>query len=345
MRIPNRKFIILTIVLFVLAEFLSQAPSFSKGTRATVEASLLSRTQEPEPGAETVSLPAYVTTTSYQGIDRRTKLHTEVPERPNNKVTQYTVQKGDTPWSIAKKFDLKPQSILWGNEWLSAEAGNLAISATLNILPVDGVLHTVKEGENLEGIASRHSAKLENIINYVGNELPPMPPYELKPGQQIIVPGGRSPIVWQEPGPRVVAGLGRKSPGLYSGQLVNIGTGSFIWPIAPPIIITQNFWEGHPALDLDTYPRQPIFASDSGTVIFSGWDNYGFGNLVIVDHGNGYWTYYAHNTANLVSVGQGVVQGQQIAESGSTGNSTGDHIDFRIRVNGSSFVNPLGFLP
>ncbi|HEY5574452.1 MAG TPA: M23 family metallopeptidase, partial [Anaerolineales bacterium] len=90
---------------------------------------------------------------------------------------------------------------------------------------------------------------------------------------------------------------------------------------------------------------QPVFASDAGTVIFSGWSEWGYGNLVIIDHGNGFWTYYAHNAFNLVEAGQGVLQGQQIAESGSTGNSTGEHVDFRIRVDGGSFLNPLDFLP
>jgi murein DD-endopeptidase MepM/ murein hydrolase activator NlpD len=215
----------------------------------------------------------------------------------------------------------------------------------LNILPVDGVIHTVEEGDTLEKIAFRHGVSVEDIVQFIGNGFDLLPPFEISPGQQLVVPGGRNPVVWVEPGPPVVPGMGRKSPGLYSGPLVNIGTGYFIWPIAPPLVLTQEFWGGHPAIDLDTYNRQPIFASDSGTVIFSGWSDTGYGNLVIVDHGNGYWTYYAHNEANLVSVGQGVVQGQQIAESGSTGNSTGDHLDFRIRIDGGSFLNPKEFLP
>ena len=143
---------------------------------------------------------------------------------------------------------------------------------------------------------------------------------------------------------RLVAGLGRASPGLYSGPLVETGTGTFIWPVNTHHI-TQGFWEGHPAIDIDTYFRQPVFASDSGTVIFSGWSATGYGNLVIIDHGNGFWTYYAHNYANLVSAGQGVDQGQQIAESDSTGNSTGDHLHFGIRLDSGSWVNPLNFLP
>lgn len=86
------------------------------------------------------------------------------------------------------------------------------------------------------------------------------------------------------------------------------------------------------------------FASDTGTVAFSGWDDTGYGNLVIIDHGNGYRTYYAHNEANLVSPGQVVMQGQQVAESGSTGNPTGNHLDFRI-LYGGSFFSPLEYLP
>jgi len=292
-----------------------------------------------------ISLPEFQLPTPVAGITRLALLHTEIPDRPSMKVRTYKVKAGDTAWSIAKKYDLQPETILWGNEGLSAEAGNLRIESILNILPVDGVLHTVKEEETLENIASRHGVLVEAIVQFIGNDFDMLPPFGIAVGQQLIVPGGRNPVVWQEPGPPVVPGLGRKSPGLYSGPLVNIGTGYFIWPIAPPYVLTQDFWGGHPAIDLDTYNRQPIFASDSGTVIFSGWSTSGYGNLVIIDHGNGYWTYYAHNEANLVQVGQGVVQGQQIAESGSTGNSTGDHLDYRIRVDGGSFLNPKDFLP
>lgn len=110
------------------------------------------------------------------------------------------------------------------------------------------------------------------------------------------------------------------------------------------MLLPRNIGAGHPGLDLATDFRQPIFASDSGTVVFSGWDNTGYGVMVIIDHGNGYQTYYSHNEANLVSAGQTVAKGQQIAESGNTGNSTGNHVDFRILLNGT-FLNPLGYLP
>lgn len=276
-------------------------------------------------------------------VVRRSLLRTVRPERPRFEVVEYTVQAGDTPWSIGEQFGVRPETILWGNPALSARAGDLSIGITLKILPVDGVLHEVGEGETLNSIAALYAANAEEIQEYPGNGLAGGD-VEISIGQELIIPGGTKPVAWVDPGPPVVAGLGRRSPGLYSGPLVQVGTGYFAWPVSP-IRITQNFWGGHPAIDIDTYFRQPVFASDSGTVIYSAWSSTGYGNLVIIDHGNGFWTYYAHNEANLVRAGQGVGQGQQIAESGSTGNSTGDHLHFGIRLEGGGWINPLNFLP
>lgn len=298
----------------------------------------------PTADSATVVLPDFQARAEVTSVTRSTVLHTELIDRSATHVTKYTIQKGDTAWAIAQKFGLKIESILWGNEGMSANAGGLTIGKEINILPVDGVLHTVKEGDTLERIARLHSVRVEDITNFLGNDLPDKPPFTLWAGQEVIVPGGSNPVTWLEPGPVVEPGKGRKSKGFYDGPLVTLGTGTFLWPVYP-IVITQPFWSGHPAIDIDTYNRQPLFASDSGTVIFSGWSETGYGNLVIIDHGNGYWTYYAHNEANLVRVGQGVLQGQQIAESGSTGRSTGDHIDFRIRREGGAFLDPAGFLP
>jgi hypothetical protein len=292
-----------------------------------------------------IELPEFTVTSSIEGVYRLANVHTHIPERPTYQVTKYTVQAGDTAWSIGQKFGLRPESILWGNDWLSPEAASLRIGADLNILPVDGVLHTVVEGDTWERIQLLHGTPIEKILEFPGNDFASGSPPSLNSGHKIIVPGGRNPVVWIEPGPKIIPGLGRRSPGLYDGPLIYTGSGSFIWPIAPPYRLTQDFWPGHPAIDLGTYLRQPIFASDHGTVIFSGYSQAGYGNLVIIDHANSYWTYYAHNEANLVTVGQGVLKGQQIAESGSTGISTGNHIDFRIRKDGGSFLNPWYFLP
>jgi hypothetical protein len=273
-----------------------------------------------------------------RGIARKIQLKTRRQDDVGYEIKEYKVLPGDSLWSIAQQFDLEPQTILWGNEWLS-RAGVLQIGDTLSILPVDGVLHTVQAGDTLEKLQLRHGTPAQEIFEYIGNGFDLTLPALLTAGQLIIVPGGTSPIFWSEAQPPSA-----ESQSNYSGEYPNLGTGYYVWPVAPPYTLTQEYWGGHPAIDIDTYIRQPVFAADSGTVAFSGWDDTGYGNLVIIDHGNGYRTYYGHNEANLISAGQTVYQGQQIAESGSTGNSTGEHLDFRI-LYGGSFVNPLDYLP
>jgi murein DD-endopeptidase MepM/ murein hydrolase activator NlpD len=125
----------------------------------------------------------------------------------------------------------------------------------------------------------------------------------------------------------------------------------FTWPTAGPI--TSYFgrrfhpvlkvWKGHTGIDIGAPHGQQIKAAESGIVIFSGWLG-GYGQAIIIDHGGGYSTLYAHASRLLASVNTTVVKGQHIANIGSTGLSTGPHLHFEIRVNGTP-VNPLGMLP
>lgn len=275
------------------------------------------------------------------GIPRFIQLETSLTEGPGYEITKYVVKRGDSPWSIAQKFNLKPETILWGNSQLNAAAGSLKAGDMLNILPVDGVLHIVEEGDTLEKLASLHGTPAQQIFEYLGNDFDLTLPAQLTPGQQIIIPNGTSPIVWSEA--QIPSAALGGSLGGYSGSVLNRGSGYFSWPVNG-YVLTQQYWSGHPGLDLATDYRQPIFAADSGTVVLSGWDDTGYGYFIIIDHGNGYKTTYGHNKANLVSMGQTVIQGQQIAESGNTGKSTGNHLDFRILYNGV-FLNPLKYLP
>ena len=295
--------------------------------------------EQPDPIALLAPITGSPAHLQEAGIARRAQLETRIPQRPEHTVTEYVVQPGDSPWSISQKFNLQPETILWGNEDLNASAGSLMPGDSLKILPVDGVLHTVKEGDALESIANLYGVPVEEVFEYIGNGFDLTRPPQLEAGQQIIVPGGTNAILWAEAQVPVEAGSSLR----YSGSVPNLGTGYFSWPVNG-YTLTQEYWSGHPALDLATSFRQPVFASDNGTVVFSGWSSSGYGNLVIIDHGNGFQTYYSHNEANLAAAGQTVMKGQQIAESGSTGNSTGDHLDFRIRLN-STFVNPLDYLP
>lgn len=275
------------------------------------------------------------------GIRRSIQLKTSHMDGPGYKITEYVVQRGDSPWSISQKFNLKPETILWGNPRLNAAAGSLKAGDRLSILPVDGVLHIAEEGDTLDTLASLHGVALQEILEYLGNDFDLTQAPQLTKGQQIIIPNGTSPIVWSEAQiPSVAQGSSRSGT---SASVPNLGSGYFSWPVNG-YSLTQEFWSGHPGIDLATGFRQPVFAADSGTVVFSGWDDTGYGYFIVIDHGNGYKTTYGHNEANLVSPGQTVAQGQQIAESGNTGNSTGNHLDFRILYNGV-FLNPLSYLP
>lgn len=255
---------------------------------------------------------------------------TTIPERPREDILLYRVQPGDTVFGIAEKFGLKPESIQWANEDLELNPDLLRVNDELVILPVDGVYHKVKKGDTLSKIARRYKVKPADIVNYPWNKLSSVDDV-LEPGRYLIVPGGEKPFI-----PRTVS--------IYKGKIpegARRGTGNFVWPVSGTI--TQPFWRGHRALDIGSWYGSPVVASDSGYVVYAGWDNSGYGNLIIIDHGNGYRTYYAHLSKILVRRGESVARGQRIGSVGSTGNSTGPHLHFEIRLN-NVLRNPIGFL-
>ena len=134
------------------------------------------------------------------------------------------------------------------------------------------------------------------------------------------------------------------------GSSAYVGTGQMIWPLGGPIT-SEYGWRTHPiygnaryhsGIDIGGDYGMNIYAADSGTVTYSGWIS-GYGNTVIIDHGNGVSTLYGHNQSLTVSVGQNISQGDVIAHCGSTGNSTGPHCHFEVRVNGEP-TNPYDYL-
>jgi murein DD-endopeptidase MepM/ murein hydrolase activator NlpD len=145
------------------------------------------------------------------------------------------------------------------------------------------------------------------------------------------------------------AELGARIRSAQSSSVIPAPTGAasaagFVWPVHG--ILTSGFgWRWgrmHEGIDLAVGSGTPVVSSAAGTVIVAGWMG-GYGNLVVVDHGNGVSTAYGHNTSVTVGVGQSVAQGQLIAYSGNTGHSTGPHVHFEVRINGSP-VDPLGYL-
>lgn len=135
----------------------------------------------------------------------------------------------------------------------------------------------------------------------------------------------------------------RSTPSTSPGDTTPSHAG-FIWPVSGPVTSSFGWRWGrmHEGIDIGVSAGTPIHAAASGTVIYCGWME-GYGNLVVVDHANGLATAYAHQSAIAVTCGQGVVQGQVVGYVGSTGHSTGPHLHFEVRVNGSP-VDPLGYL-
>ncbi len=256
--------------------------------------------------------------------------HTIIPERPRLEIITYTVQAGDTVFGLAERFGISPETLLWANGDLEYHPDDLRIGQELIILPVSGVYHEVKAGDTLEKLAEKYQVSPESIRNYPLNQIGAGG--ELVVGQKLIIPDGVKPYV-----PRR---LHRFDVALPANALK--GSGAFIWPAQG--YITQGYWSLHRALDIGAGTGAPVYASDSGYVVFAGWDDTGYGNLIIINHGNGFVTYYAHLSKILVSAGTSVLRGAKIGLVGSTGRSTGSHLHFEIWQRDVQ-RNPLGFLP
>lgn len=297
----------------------------------------------PFPGLAAAPVPAS------GEVTRLADIHTDIPTRPRFEITKYTVVKNDTLFGVAVKFNLKPETILWGNAWLADNPNYMPPGRELNILPIDGALRVIQPGDTLEKIAQVFHGNVEDIVNYPGNELEANDP-QLKEGQSLIVPGGwRDLVVWQLPIiSRTTSGRGSSGepgacPGPFSGPT---GTFTFVWPAKNHYLSgTDYLAQGHPGIDIAAGLGAPIFASDTGVIVFAGWSTRGYGNLIIVDHGNGWQTAYAHLSQINVACGQGVFQGNLIGLAGSTGNSSGSHLHFEMRSDTYGRVNPWLYLP
>ncbi len=244
----------------------------------------------------------------------------------------YTVESGDTIAGIAAKFDVSTNTILWANGLRATST--LKVGDSLTILPTTGVLHTVKSGDTVSGIASRYDAKGKDIMEY--NSLPE--DAKLALGQKIIVPDGYIEAVTA---PRIVSQdtLADRDHDGPTPEPVETAGASMVWPTTTRHI-SQYFRWGHTGIDIDNRSRPAVYAALDGTVEFTGWLG-GYGNLIIVRHGNGAQTYYAHLDKFYVAKGASVAKGAAIGQMGSTGRSTGPHLHFEYRVNGRP-VNPLG---
>jgi len=261
-----------------------------------------------------------------------TGLVTFESDKPRSEIVTYTVREGDTLSNIAEKFGVSLDSVKWVNDktnWTKIKPGD-----EVNVPPVTGIVYKVKAGDTIYTIAKKFEANAQAIVDFPFNTFSDDETFAIVAGQTLIIPDGVMPDAPASATTRF-ANVLTPDAGAVSA------TGSFVWPTSGRI--TQNFSWYHKGGDIANHVGTPILAADSGTVIVAGWTNVGYGNHIIIDHGNGYQTLYAHLSVISVVSSQRVARGATIGQMGSTGRSTGSHLHFEIRT-GSGNVNPLNYL-
>src|SRR6266496_6132924 len=303
-------------------------------------------TAAPDKGSPQVSMPALGGPQAFKSIVREIRLKTNVPaDKPRYKPVEYHVKRGDSVFAISEQFKIKPETILWANyEVLQDSPDSLRPGQVLKIPPTDGIYYQWKENDTLESVAKEFKTTVDAILNYPGNDIDLTNP-KIDSGSWVMVPGGEREFVqWLVP--TIAKGASGTSPTSQSACGGGaVGSGGFVWPADNHFLSGNDYWSGHLGIDIAAGLGAPIYAADSGVVTMAqGGYNYGYGNVVQIDHGNGYSTVYAHLSAYFVSVCQSVSAGQQIGTSGATGNAQGAHLHFEVRQNGG-FINPWFVLP
>ncbi len=256
-----------------------------------------------------------VTTAEAYALTRAAVPITIIPERPRVDIITHTVSAGDTLYGIAKKYKLSAETIMFSNG-LEKNPDLLRLGQPLAILPIDGILHTMGPKDTLASIAKTYKVKVEDIVSYPLNRLDAQNPL-VAAGQKVVVPGGKKEIPQVATIYRGTAPAGAKK-----------GDGRFVWPASGAL--TQGYKPLHRAIDIARAVGTPIKAADNGYIVVAGWSNAGYGNYIVVDHGNGYQTLYAHLSRIFVRPGDIVTQGATIGNMGNTGNSTGPHLHFEL---------------
>ncbi len=295
-------------------------------------------TAGPNKESPHVTLPALAGPESSPAIEREILLKTNITSAKSHyEPSKYRVMRGDSVFAIADTFKLKPETVYWANyKEFNGSPSNIQPGQELLIPPTDGVYYKWEKEDTLESVAEKFSVEPDAIIYWPGNRFDITNP-TVEPGTYVMVPGAvedDQPLFIQTV-TRESTGGGSACEGGYQSQ------GFFIWPAGARYLSGYNFGEnGHNGIDIAATEGTPIYAADNGVVTMAqgGW-NYGYGNVVQIDHGNGFVTIYAHLSVIMVGPCQSITAGATIGAAGNTGNSQGAHLHFEIRQNGSP-INP-----
>ncbi|TLN22423.1 M23 family metallopeptidase, partial [bacterium] len=302
----------------------------------------------PADSATTATLPVYSPVAAVQAVLRTSYLSTIISNDDRETAEDYTIEAGDSIFAISKSYNVDPETILWANfNILNDNPDLISIGQTLTIPPVDGIYIKVKDGDTIESLAAEYKSTPEQILYFPGNKLDVTHP-QLTVDSFVMIPGGSRE--WQRTW--LVPTFWRPSSGAnktISDQCTisaggAYGSGAFVWPADNHSVSGNDFWDGHLGIDIGAGLGAPVYAADSGVVVYAGWISGGYGNMIMIDHGNGYHTVYGHLSSIGVGCGQSVYGGNVIGYAGSTGNSTGPHLHFEVRYFGA-FINPWYVLP
>ncbi|MGA2489671.1 MAG: M23 family metallopeptidase, partial [Anaerolineales bacterium] len=356
MQIGTNVFIILCVILVVWLMQTLYKPTVI-GWTPNVEAEAVATESIPASVLAPVQLPALVAN-KLDGVSPLAVLHTTIPTRPRIDVVEYTVQKGDSIFSIAAKYGLNPTTILFGNyNTLKDSPDLLKVGQHLKILPVDGTYYQWQGSENLTNVSQVFGVDPEVVINYPGNHLDPdtigdLTHPNIPGGTWLIFPGGKREFTsWTAPAQLVRENPSTRvwGPGVCSGiTYVQVGYGTFVYPTVEHWLSGTPFLPSirHFGVDFAGAQGNAVYATDAGTVVYSGWNDWGYGNLIIIDHGNGWQSLYAHLSQINVSCGQNVGQHDTIGLVGMTGGtSTGPHLHFELMNTVYGYINPLDYMP
>lgn len=288
-----------------------------KSLHRLVEGQLLLLPREPE------DVDAVLEEVNRRRIEEEAKQREAAPLE----LKEYVVQQGDTLWSVANNFNLDINTLFGCNTLKNPDV--LAPGTKLRVPNQDGVFHKIQKGETLDALSKKfgvHPEAVASANGFAGGA-------DLTAGQELFMPGAK-PLV------AMATSRGGSSAAL-SG---------FRWPVAgrisSPFGWRRDPFSGrrdfHTGLDIRAPSGRTIVAAKAGTVVYSGWMG-GYGRVIVINHGGGYTTLYAHCSKLLVAKGRKVSAGQAIARVGSSGRSTGPHLHFEVRLNNSP-TNPLKIL-
>jgi murein DD-endopeptidase MepM/ murein hydrolase activator NlpD len=302
-------------------------------------------TAAPDQNAPKVNLPALSAPVVFQSIGREIQIKTNIPaDKPRYEAVEYRVSRGDSVFAIAESYKLQPETILWANyDVLKDDPHSLAPGMVLRIPPTDGIYYQWKENDTLDKVANEYKTSVDDILNFPGNDIDLADP-KVESGSWVMLPHGERDFVqWLVP--TVAKGASGTSPTGGNGCPGGAVGGGFVWPADSHFLSGNDYWSGHLGIDIAAGEGAPVYAAASGVVTMAqGGYNYGYGNVIQIDHGNGYSTVYAHLSNIGVGVCSSVSAGQWIGASGNTGNSQGAHLHFEVRQ-GGGFINPWFVLP